>query len=842
MGDRSAARPLDQGWVLVGTAAGEVLDPAGLGTRDWRPAIVPGTVAQALDLDLDHPGELDGRDWWYRRVFDAAGIGGAAVLELDGLATVAEVWLNGTKVLQSTNMFRGWRVRVHPRPGENERVLGFRSLRAALGGRRARPRWKTALVAKQELRWARTTLLGRIPGWTPAVPAVGPWRAVRLRCVDALDPAAVSVRTELVGRDGALAGRVAVGVELGEAPIAASVTVDGRSFALHVEPLAAGARVDGVVEVSGIAPWWPHTHGAPALYPCALTLRFADGTEDVVDLGPVGFRTVAFDPVSQALVVNGRRVFARGACWPALDVRSIDGTPAKLAEALRLCVTGGMNMVRVGGTMVYGTDAFYRACDALGVLVWQDFMFANMDYPFADPAFSADVLAEVDGQLHRLQRHPCVAVYCGGSEVEQQAAMVGLPASEWSGPFFQDVLPARVAALHPGVPYVPSTPTGGALPFSTAAGITHYYGVGAYRRPLSDARLAGVRFTAECLGFANVPDAETVERIAGGGVPHHPAWKAGVPRDGGAGWDFEDTRDHYLRVLYGLDPLELRSTDLERYLAMSRAVTAEVLTRVYAEWRRPGSTCQGALTWFLTDLRLGAGWGVIDSTLRPKSAWWALRRAFSSRAVAITDEGLDGVGIHVHNETAEPLDAVLEVELLAARRVARAAITRAPLRVDPWSSVTLSGDALFGTFHDLAYGYRFGPPRHDAVAARIVIPGQRVEQVGGQVGGQVGEQVVSEDTWFVHARPLPMQDPAVLSGSAVADSAAVVVTLETTALLQAVTLSATGYTPDDNGFHLCPGRPRVLRFTPSPTAKPFKLHVTALNLDGLLTLRPIERF
>lgn len=810
--------------MLVGTPAGEVQDPAGLGAREWRPAIVPGTVAQALELDLDHPGDLDGRDWWYRCVFDAAER--AAVLELDGLATVAEAWLNGTKVLQSTNMFRGWRVLVQPRAGENELVIGFRSLTAALGGRRARPRWKTALVAKQELRWARTTLLGRIPGWTPGAPAIGPWRPVRLRSADELDPAAVSVRTELVGQDGTWSGRVAVGVDCGEAPVAAGVTVDGRAFALHVEPLAAGARVHGVVDVPGIAPWWPHTHGDPALYPCALTLRFADGTEDVVDLGRVGFRSVAFDPASQALVVNGRRVFARGACWTALDVRSIDGTPAQLAEALRLCVAGGMNMVRVGGTMVYGSDAFYRACDEHGVLAWQDFMFANMDYPFADPAFSADVLAEVDGQLHRLQRHPCVAVYCGGSEVEQQAAMVGLPASEWSGPFFQDVLPARIAALHPGVPYVPSTPTGGALPFNTSAGITHYYGVGAYRRPLSDARLAGVRFTAECLGFSNVPDAETVERIAGGGIPHHPAWKAGVPRDGGAGWDFEDIRDHYLRALYGLDPVELRSTDLERYLAVSRAVTAEVLTRVYAEWRRPGSTCQGALAWFLTDLRLGAGWGVIDSTLRPKSAWWALRRAFASRAVAITDEGLDGAGVHVHNETAEPLDAVLEVELLAARRVARAAITSAPVRLAPWSSVTLSGDALFGTFHDLAYAYRFGPPRHDAVAARLVVEGQ----------------VVSEHTWFVHARPLPMQDPAVLSGSAVADSAAVVVTLETTALLQAVTLSAAGYTPDDNGFHLCPGRPRVLRFTPSPTAKAFKLHVTAVNLDGLVALRAVERF
>ena len=103
---------------------------------------------------------------------------------------------------------------------------------------------------------------------------------------------------------------------------------------------------------------------------------------------------------------------------------------------------------------------------------------------------------------------------------------------------------------------------GGDLRSGRTRAVAHYFGVGAYRRPLDDARRAEVRFASECLAIANVPDDERDRRRSTAGpdrrLVHHPAWKAGVPRDVGAGWDFDDVRDHYLRELYGVDPVELR--------------------------------------------------------------------------------------------------------------------------------------------------------------------------------------------------------------------------------------------------------------------------------------------
>src|SRR6185437_1986057 len=158
--------------------------------------------------------------------------------------------------------------------------------------------------------------------------------------------------------------------------------------------------------------------------------------------------------------------------------------------------------------------------------------------------------AEAGEVLAALAGRPSLAVVCGNSEIEQQVAMLGLDPAMGRGELFGELLPAALERSGADAIYVPSAPSGGARPFRPDQGVANYYGVGGYRRPLADARLAGVRFAAECLAFANVPDEAGVEAVLpdapGDVVVHHPRWKAGVPRDVGTGWDFEDVRDHYL--------------------------------------------------------------------------------------------------------------------------------------------------------------------------------------------------------------------------------------------------------------------------------------------------------
>ena len=239
----------------------------------------------------------------------------------------------------------------------------------------------------------------------------------------------------------------------------------------------------------------------------------------------------------------------------------------------------------------------------------------------------------------------------------------------------------------------------------------------------------------ECLAFSNVPDDDELARVAAAGaggahlpVPHLPAWKAGVPRDTGAGWDFEDVRDHYLTLLYGLDPVELRWTDPARYLQLGAAVTGEVMAETFGEWRRAASPCAGALILWLTRPAAGAGWGVLDSSGRPKAALHHLRRALAPVAVWVTDEGLSGMIAHAANDTATPVAARLRVALYRDGEV-QVEQAGVELTLEAHDQRSFELESLIGRFVDITWSYRFGPPAQDLVVASI--------ESGTQAGGWV---------------------------------------------------------------------------------------------------------
>jgi beta-mannosidase len=838
---------LHEGWRLARTPPRACANPGQLARlpAEWDAAIVPGTVAAAVHEDINAAGNYDADDWWYHLDFPAdpplpwerAGerVGKRYYLRFEGLATLAQVWLNGTLILTSHNMFRAYRIDVTKLlRGENHLTICFQSLEEALKQRRARPHWKTALVANQNLRWYRTTLLGRIPGWTPPITPVGPWGPIALECVERVDVAALSLQTS--------AQRLKVCAELAvldcKAIEEARIRVGEELYPVrHSRPRqehSGAGSVGNPVTLSADLPisaplWWPHTHGTPDLLDCQIELRIG-GEWLQIDCGRIGFKDVSIyqEGGQVRLSVNGTPVFCRGACWTTMDFLTLRGDRGALRRALETARDAGVNMLRVGGTMTYESTEFYALCDELGILVWQDFMFANMDYPVADESFRAEVDAEVRHQLERLHRHPCIAAYCGGSEVAQQAAMLGLPAAQWSNEFFLEALPRHCAELHAGIPYFPSSPWGGALPMHVSKGISHYYGIGAYRRPLADAKTARVKFATECLGFSNVPDAETMALMLDGTMPppHHPRWKARVPRDNGSGYDFEDVRDHYLKALFGEDPAELRSQDIERYYALSRVVSGEVMRRVFAEWRAPHSQCGGALVWFYRDLWPGAGWGITDSTGRAKAALWYLKRAWAPRSIHLTDEGLDGLGIHATNENATPLDALIELEMYQNGRKATAS-AQASMTIPARGAVSLQGDAMLGYFSDSTNAYRFGPPKHDVIAVRLM-------------RADTGEQL-SEDFHFPAGMDLRVQRDVDLKAEAQwRDDGKVAVTLRSNAFLQAMNVSCDAFTPDDNYFHLAPEQEKTLLFSPSHPGeghKSLKAHFEALNWTDTLVVR-----
>ncbi len=494
---------------------------------------------------------------------------------------------------------------------------------------------------------------------------------------------------------------------------------------------------------------------------------------------------------------------------------TVTATDDELSETLGLVREAGMNMVRIPGGTVYEDDRFFSSCDALGIMVWQDAMLAFLDPPDED-SFVGSVTEELTGVLAAAAAHPCLSIVCGGQELEEQPAMFGLSRDRWESGLTARVVPDLVERLAPGVPYVTSSPSGGSLPFQMDQGVSHYTGVGIFLRPLEDLRRSEVRFVSEGLAFSIPPERDTVDDVCGGArqAGHDPTWKQAIHHDTGGSWDLEDVRDHYVQSLFDVDPRLLRRVDPERALDLGRAVVAHVMAEAMSEWRRPGSPCDGLLLVGLRDLRTGAGWGVIDALGHPKAPWFTLARTSRPVAVLLTDEGLNGLAVHLVNDTEDAVAGQLRVEVYSADHLIDQA--SCAVLVPGRSGTRLSADALFDGFRDLSYAYRFGARGVELVVVRLVagdgavlarasfLPGGLPRPVQAEIGLQASLEQVDEKAWSL--------------------------TVSTRRFAQFICVDAAGYRPDDSWFHLEPGGATVIGLHPlDPSDAAPRGHVRALN-------------
>ncbi len=356
------------GWNLVLTDAGACASPADLSLSAVIPAPVPGTVAEALEkaglFDREHSHPLNERDAWYLcRLVDVNA--GDAVLRLEGLATLCEVFLNGQKILVSESMFETHDLAVHLHGGY-ELALCFRALKPGLGEPGPRARWRPQMITPQGLRLVRTTLLGHMPGWCPEIQAVGPGRPVSLLYPHEPIVRHLSLRPDLL--------------EDGEGRPYASVSIEGyvSDVTLRCGEIEQAfernrhGHCAAILKIPRVTPWWPHTHEIPHLHHVTLII---DDVEH--PLGRTGFRRLAIDRCADGrdfcLSVNGERIFCRGAVWTTADIGRLPGGRDDYEPWLRLAAGADMNIIRIGGTMAYETPDFFRPCDEFGLLVWQDF-------------------------------------------------------------------------------------------------------------------------------------------------------------------------------------------------------------------------------------------------------------------------------------------------------------------------------------------------------------------------------------------------------------------------------------------------------------------------------------
>ncbi|HEY8530691.1 MAG TPA: sugar-binding domain-containing protein, partial [Limnochorda sp.] len=619
-------------WWMHDTAPGTKLPDSVFHAGDqraldaWTQVELPANLIQLLvrqgrlpdpyvDRNTETARWTEERDWWFAADFDRPGSLAPwqrLVLRFLGVEPGTQVWLNGVLLGEHPSALRPaeWDVTDTVRPGTNRLVVRI----PALG--ELPPEARSLWGAFDQRRLVRREPQMRYGwDWGPRLVMAGIWRPVELvtRGEVHLD-GGVAVRTLQIRPEVAsleivahVAGPITAGARL-------RVRLDGQE---RVLPVRHGiAR--GIVEVAKPRLWWTHDLGRPELYTLEAVLESAEGHELDRYITRFGIRQIhlvqapdAEGGLSFRFHLNGVPLFARGADWIPADSMLGSVPLERYRTLLALARDGNMNMIRVWGGGLYEDPAFYDACDELGILVWQDFMFACGEYPDHDPAFVREVEAEAAWAIKHLRNHPCIALWCGNNENDWLASQ-----SSWEEPgrvfpgyrIYHEVLPALCAALDPTRPYWPSSPYGGDDPNSDEMGNKHNWQVwhgGVYprrssERPGHDPSPEGVnfhhyehdwaRFVTE-FGIHGSPRLSLLRRYVTEPLTYNGEAFLNRIKDPNGNVKIEQLFAYHTG----------QPADLEAYEELSTLVQAQGMRTACEHFRSREPICSGALIWQLND-------------------------------------------------------------------------------------------------------------------------------------------------------------------------------------------------------------------------------------------------
>ena len=576
----------------------------------------------------------------------------AVILRCEGLDTIAVIRVNGIPAGTADNMHRIWEFDVRDllREGDNDITVRFSSptkyIREAYALSRADGS-SDAMVGFPLLRKAHC-MFGW--DWGPRLPDAGIWRSISLVGVET-----ARIRDVLVLQDHSEApGKVTLTVKTHTDSAAEGETTVRVAVAGPCGESFSAAGDEAVIVIPEPRLWWPAGFGDQPLYTVTVTLE-KDGKELDRSVKRVGLRTMTVtrkkDEWGESFshCVNGVDVFAMGADYIPEDNLLPRVNAERTRRLLEDARAANMNCIRVWGGGYYPGDEFYDICDELGLLVWQDFMFACAVYNLTEE-FEANITAEFIDNVRRLRHHPSLALWCGNNEMEQFVAMDQWVSSKRQKAdyikMYEYVIPKVLAKEDPQAFYWPASPSSGGsfdAPQDPNRGDVHYWDVWHGLKPFTDYRNYLFRYVSE-FGFQSFPCMETIERFT-------------LPEDRNI---FSYVMEKHQRnasangrIMFYLSQMYLLTGDMDTLTYASQLLQAQAMQYGVEHWRRHRGRCMGAVIWQLNDCWPVASWASIDYFGRWKALHYYAKRFFAPVLISCHEEGVLSQDTNVNAEPFE---------------------------------------------------------------------------------------------------------------------------------------------------------------------------------------------
>ena len=634
--------PLHENWLLRCTEDAQ-----------WMPGSVPGSVYTDLYANGQIPDPyfkdneirvkpLMKKDYQYKNVFSfhKADYPNCSrfVLQFLGLDTVAEVTLNGTLLGKPCNMHRTWEYPVSHllQEGENTLYVTLRSPMAYMAA--AYEKYKNignedTLEGFMHLRKAHY-----MSGWDwgACLPDAGIFRPVFLLGIQTARFDSVYIRQKHENGHISLLPQAQIEWDSSPLPYSCRVTVtDPQGQVVSV--------TEDAPEIPIESPrlWWPNGLGDQPLYTVKAELLLDGQTADIWEKR-IGLRTLTMDihrdawGESFAHQINGVDVFAMGADYIPEDHLLGRVSREHTARLLRDCKAANFNSIRVWGGGYYPEDWFFDLCDELGLLVWQDFMFACSVYELTEE-FESNIRAEFRDNIKRIRHHACLALWCGNNEMEMfvdSRTWVTKPTEVRDYLLmYERIIPEELKKYDPDTFYWPASPSSGGsfdFPNDPTRGDVHNWDVWHGKQPFTYYREHFYRYLSE-FGFQAFPSLKTLETITDDPHDLNPYSYVMEKHQRNAGAN--GTISTYMQSFYRY-PMNFPD-----FIYASQLLQADGIRYGVEHYRRNRGQCMGAVYWQLNDCWPVISWSSIDYFGRWKALHYYAKRFFAPLMLSCEEQG-----------------------------------------------------------------------------------------------------------------------------------------------------------------------------------------------------------
>jgi beta-mannosidase len=782
----------------------------------WLPANVPGTVQTDLLKLGKIPNPFIGNNedsiqwvsektWQYKKHFSINSEiikNKKHILQLEGLDTYASVFLNDSLILKSNNAFRRWEIDISAAlQSKNELLIQFHSIDSIEKNKASvlaytLPEAPRVFTRKPQFQYGWD--------WGPKIKTIGIWKDVSIisystaRCTD------VFLQTQSITDSVAKINAKFTIETLKTKKINIKITNQNtqETFNSIIEISPNKTQYNIPFSIKNPKLWWTHNLGEPFLYD--FKIEILDGKNFIKSYTKkLGIRSIELvtekDSIGENFYfkLNGKPVYMKGANYIPQNIFLPNVTQEQKEQLLNDAVKVNMNMLRVWGGGVYEDSYFYQLCDAKGILVWQDFMFACAMYP-GDSEFLENVTAEAIENVKKLRQHPSIALWCGNNENSegwnrwgwQDGKTESQKQEVWSNynTVFNNILPKVLDSLHPSISYWESSPKYGRgdkrFQFE---GDAHDWWVWHDGYPFEHFEEEVPRFMSE-FGFQSFPSFETIKYFTQQDNINisHPA--------------FETHQKHkkgFQRILEYMERDFPVPTNDEDYVYVSQLLQAYGITKGIHAHRRAKPYNMGTLYWQLNDCWPAVSWSSIDGLGNWKALHYNVKNAFANMLISAINKNGD-LNIYLINDSFSEIKETLTITHL-----------------DFFGNV-LSTDQkninCMPNSNEIVYNFPLKQMKFDMYSTFLKLNFGEIEQL----------------YYFVKPKELSLKNEDIKTNIEVIENGFVVTLISETLQKDIFLNSSTKGRWSDNFFDLLPNKPKTIMFA-TQSKNPLIVEIKTLN-------------